>query len=1670
MEKFYRFVFLFVSSAMLLFDMQPVWSQTLTNQWINHSLTYYKFPIGSDGIYRLDAQLLGQLYPDLSTKNAGFFRLFYRGVELPTIKETGGDNFINGNDYIDFYAQINKGGDEKDLFHPANAQLDNIRSYYQDTAFVFLTWQSGIEGKRMQNPGFNNDPNVPFETYMLNEAQTLFRTNYSPGLGNIQEQSKMHSSYFNYGEGWTGPPFNESGPTNFMSFVLSGMNNYHFGVNVPPTLELLMSGRNQVVHRIEILLGSQQNLIGMAQFNGFRHGKLTSEFSKDLIEGSSLTIRARPRGGNDRVSFSWAKVRYPAVFELANNFSSQQFWLPRNSSNYSKVRFTNLGNAPYLFDVTDVFNPIRIGTSFINGQLVAGINGTAAERVFQIQKQPTSFTANQAKEIRFEVLPLGNIDLMMVYNNILAKPTGSYANPVEAYKSFRQSAAGGSYRVGLVEIQQVFDQFCYGNRHPKALKNMAAALASTGDVPKGILLLGKGLHLTYGNRADSILRQNNLIPPLGFPASDNIMSVNLRGSGNVPLIPVGRLSVIQPSQLASYLDKLIEYESFGFDALWKKHLFHMSGGISAFEQNAFKAFIQDFGSQVVNEHLGGKVAMYHKNSNQTVEYVNIKNQINDGLSLLTVFGHSSTSGADVDIGSASDPNQGYQNRGKYPTIFVNGCYTGNTFELGGITLSENWIRTPQKGAIGFISSIDEGLPGYLQRFTRAFYRNTFQDSANFGKPVGQLLKASYAEFRSQSNNLFDSIHADQFCLHGDPMVRIFGAEKPDYKTSNAEVYLADDAVSAQALSLNINMIVSNFGKYYRDTLVVGVNRRMIDGKIQNFYFKFPSVSYKDTLHLVIPQPPGFNYGGINRFEIKLDPFDAVDEMKKTNNTAIWEFLVPQTGLNALFPKKYGIVNSRSVALRAQATDLFTRSRRYRFELDTSYFFNSPLKKADEIIAGNLATWNTLLPTEKDSLVYYWRVKFADNQQDTAWKRMSFTYIANGAEGWSQGPIYQFLESTDVGINKNVQQRKWDFPESRLAIDMRISGGQTPNPIYDLKFNGVPMIYGTSNTSCERSDNVRLVTATINPNTLGSRVYNYFGVEFFYVSSCGRLPFALNNFLQVPTPGTVNRHFGNYLESFVRPGEIVLLFTTRNFRWSVLADSVKRKLEYIGVPYDSIARLQDGDAVIILGRKGAPIGSATMISPNRNGSIPTNQQILSFQTTLTALSNEGTITSSLIGPASKWGSMFSQIRSAELSPGDKTNLELIGVGLNGQDSLLPVKPDRVNFDLSWIDARQFPYLKLRALLKDSAFGTPSLIRRWLVAYEGVPEGTLNTSLFPEGTYRSGVFQEGQYLNLPFAFTNISKRTFKDKLKVQIGINNQLFKEIELDTLAPDQTVQFSLDSVSTENLQGLNKLSVFVNPRLQPEEYYDNNVMELPMEVVPDKTHPVLDVLFDGIVISNGDVVSPSPLIQISLKDENRVRWKKDTLGFDVLLTYPNGETFRIPFTSPDIEVFVANSPSDLFRIDFHPKNLADGKYRLSVQGADASGNRTAATAYKVDFQVISKPSISYFFPYPNPFSTGTRFTFTLTGTLFPEDFAIQIFTPTGRLVKQILKSEFGTLRIGSNISEYRWEGTDNNGKRLANGLYLYKVILKDDEGVFTHRPTGADHTISNGFGKLSILR
>jgi hypothetical protein len=295
-----------------------------------------------------------------------------------------------------------------------------------------------------------------------------------------------------------------------------------------------------------------------------------------------------------------------------------------------------------------------------------------------------------------------------------------------------------------------------------------------------------------------------------------------------------------------------------------------------------------------------------------------------------------------------------------------------------------------------------------------------------------------------------------------------------------------------------------------------------------------------------------------------------------------------------------------------------------------------------------------------------------------------------------------------------------------------------------------------------------------------------------------------------------------------------------------------------------------------------------------------------------------------------------------------------------------------------------------------------------------------------------------------------------------------------------TIEFS-----TEGLVGFNSLWMEVNPYVngsvyvtdQPEQEHFNNILQIPFWVKADKINPILDVTFDGRHILNGDIVSPSSEILISLKDENPflvMNDISDTTKFGVYLTDPKGVQKRIPFMNSSGETIMQWIAADLqnkkFKIIYPAIFKDNGKYTLMIQGTDRTGNLSGDLQYKINFEVIKESSITYLMNYPNPFSTSTRFVFTLTGSVIPENIIIQIMTITGKVVREITESELGRIYIGRNISEYDWNGTDEFGDPLANGVYLYRVKAQIKGEDIKHRDTSSDSYFTKDFGKMYILR
>jgi len=128
------------------------------------------------------------------------------------------------------------------------------------------------------------------------------------------------------------------------------------------------------------------------------------------------------------------------------------------------------------------------------------------------------------------------------------------------------------------------------------------------------------------------------------------------------------------------------------------------------------------------------------------------------------------------------------------------------------------------------------------------------------------------------------------------------------------------------------------------------------------------------------------------------------------------------------------------------------------------------------------------------------------------------------------------------------------------------------------------------------------------------------------------------------------------------------------------------------------------------------------------------------------------------------------------------------------------------------------------------------------------------------------------------------------------------------------------------------------------------------------------------------------------------------------------------------------------RIEYPFTNVAAGNHSLNLKVWDVLNNSTTAD---IEFLVIedSELTIDKLFNYPNPFTNTTWFYFTHNQANSNLDVSIQIFTVSGKLVKNIEQ----TINVQSFLSEgIFWDGLDDFGDKIGRGVYFYKLKVKNE--------------------------
>ncbi len=471
-------------------------------------------------------------------------------------------------------------------------------------------------------------------------------------------------------------------------------------------------------------------------------------------------------------------------------------------------------------------------------------------------------------------------------------------------------------------------------------------------------------------------------------------------------------------------------------------------------------------------------------------------------------------------------------------------------------------------------------------------------------------------------------------------------------------------------------------------------------------------------------------------------------------------------------------------------------------------------------------------------------------------------------------------------------------------------------------------------------------------------------------------------------------------------------------------------------------------------------------------------VIDLKKAFTTTDTLGYITSPKFGPAASWKEMHWRGTSLESNSTDNPTVQIIGIDtLGNATTLFTVNKSQQDVDISSVSAARYPYIQLKMRNADSVTFSPYQLSYWRLNYQLPPEGALTPEIYFSS---KDTLEQGQILHFGIAFKNISLSAF-DSLKVKLNIidhNNVthvLYVPRQKPLVAGD-TIKLNYD-IDTKNFPGLNTIYVNFNPdNDQPEQYLFNNFLYQNFFVKSDYYNPTMDVTFDGVHILNKDIVSARPHIIIKLKDENKSLALNDTSLLKVQIQDPDGNLHAYRFDNDTMRFTPANlaTGENTATIDLTPQlSGEDAQYELVVSGKDVVGNEAGKIDYHVDFRVISKPMISNMMNYPNPFTTSTAFVFTITGSEVPQNIRVQILTITGKVIREITENELGPLHIGRNITEFKWDGTDMYGQKVANGVYLYRVLTNlngKSMGKFKDEGDNTDKYFTKGYGKMYLMR
>ena len=1257
-------------------------------------------------------------------------------------------------------------------------------------------------------------------------------------------------------------------------------------------------------------------------------------------------------------------------------------------------------------------------------------------------------------------------------------------------------------RIKVVDVQQIYDEFSFGLLDPKALREFVKYAFENwqSPAPSYVVLLGD---MSHDYRALLAASRPNFIPSMpyftiqyGQAASDNLI-VAVAGPDVAPDLAIGRLSIETVAEGNILLQKLMDYPDDP-TKFWKQNVLLLASGMDLQDEIQFgfndaslalgQAFV------IPNGYHASYVFRFPSKPEHEPfqgEGPKIREEINKGAVLVNYYGHGG--GYQWDLVFTNDDIYLLENGGRLPVIFSVTCYTAH-FDNQDV-FGEQFNKVQGKGSIGFFGSA--GLTYWT--IGKAINTKLFDEIFNqrnfiIGKAI----------MNAKNGGPIIGLYATQINLLtylGDPVMKLALPPYPDFAITSNDISLSpENPILGDTIQVKVDIM--NWGcNFPNDSVVVELYAELPDTAYEVGHLKLGNFNEDASAYFTWIPDRGGSYtltAKVNETEMIMED----DHSDNVGEAQFIIFNIDEP--NILTPVDGMVSTSGQIEFNiADIGYYIPKALQYYIQIDTSRNFTSPILESGKLMP-NKSSVKWVSPNLSEGIYYWRARIFDGSDYGNWSPMRSFSVMNSSRNGYyAHGDIMNTFATYNMNYRndkkslvlnteplparpKETTLLNYIYPSPTLPDSLRLSALTTDGTylyfanmyFYAREFTeGKSMIYrvGTGNNGTVEGEFYGPFSS-FRDTVLHSIVCHSDGYLYVAIGKPYKLVrINLSNenvdTIDVPT-GILNwdnatltkgpqflTSDGQYIynitieDSLGNYRYILRTFDPSN-NWSLVHPDVELfgrsyregftgffvhgdyvyTCEYFN-NYMRKHRLSDGyfeeEWLVMEPRNTNFQHFFSWCNDWQNDNIYSS--VFIFPGTITLKFGKfagyyvdavGNVTTKNIGPVAWWNNLSYDVINP--SPTGEYSATLIGQNSSTKnwDTLQTSIPDSLS--ISNINADTYPYLRVRFDFIDSTFQTTEPMELRNVQFDYHPLNDLYVEKEDFNFHQDSLLQ-GYDVTYDFKARNFGDIP-ADSVSLGFYLNG-------LDSLLYQPVVSVPADSFSnqveytidTRRLIFENK--VFVKAESNKREYFNfNNLTDQTFYVARDSIRPLFSVKFDGQEIINNDIVSSTPSVVITLEDTSPL--PLDTTLFTIV---HNNKQVR--FYQPELS-YEYGGPGTQFVVTWQP-TLEDGRHTLEILAKDPSGNFMDSTSYRIIFYVYSENDIQNVYNYPNPFSNSTYFTFILQGQDKPSDLEIKIFTIAGRLIRNI---KLTSDQLITNFNRIYWDGKDEDGDPIGNGVYIYKVI------------------------------